>query len=56
MRLRPGFPVIMCTGHSDTFDENAAKEAGIMEYIEKPYNLKELGAIAAKYMKHTQAA
>jgi response regulator RpfG family c-di-GMP phosphodiesterase len=46
----------MCTGHSDTFDENAAKEAGIMEYIEKPYNLKELGAMAAKYMKQTQAA
>jgi PAS domain S-box-containing protein len=56
MQLRPGFPVIICTGHSDTFDENAAKEAGIMEYIEKPYNLKELGAIAAKCMKHTQAA
>jgi PAS domain S-box-containing protein len=56
LRLRPGFPVIMCTGHSDTFDENAAKEAGIMEYIEKPYNLKELGTIAAKYMKQTQAA
>jgi CheY-like chemotaxis protein len=56
LRLRPGFPVIMCTGHSDTFDENAAKEAGIMEYIEKPYNLKELGAIAAKYMKQTRAA
>lgn len=56
MRIRPGFPVIMCTGHSDTFDEKAAKEAGIREYISKPYNLKELGAIAAKYMKQTQAA
>ena len=56
MRLRPGFPVIMCTGHSDTFDEKAAKKAGIMEYISKPYNLKELGAIAAKYMKNFKAA
>lgn len=50
MRIRPGFPVIICTGHSDTFDEKAAKDSGIMEYISKPYNLKELGAIAAKYM------
>ncbi len=55
MRIRPEFPVIMCTGHSDTFDEKAAKDSGIMEYVEKPYNLKELGAIAAKYMKHAQA-
>jgi len=56
MRIRPGFPVIMCTGHSDTFDEKAAKEAGIIEYILKPYNLKELGAIAARYMKNVKAA
>ncbi|MFA5907122.1 MAG: response regulator [Desulfobacula sp.] len=51
MRIRPGFPVIMCTGHSDTFDEEAARKAGIMEYVKKPYNLKELGALAAKYIK-----
>ncbi|MCK5164526.1 MAG: response regulator [Desulfobacula sp.] len=56
MRIRPGFPVIMCTGHSDTFDEKKAKEIGIMEYIVKPYNMKELSIIALKYIKKSKAA
>ncbi|MBU2630723.1 MAG: response regulator, partial [Proteobacteria bacterium] len=56
MRIRPGFPVIMCTGHSDTFDEATAKESGIMEYITKPYNLKELSVLALKYIKKIKAA
>ncbi|NOX35143.1 MAG: response regulator [Deltaproteobacteria bacterium] len=56
LRIRPGFPVIMCTGHSDTFDETKAKESGIMEYITKPYNLNILSVIALKYIKKSKAA
>jgi len=56
MRIRPGFPVIMCTGHSDTFDEKKAKESGIREYITKPYNLKRLSSVALKYIKKSRAA
>lgn len=56
MRIRPGFPVILCTGHSDTIDEKTARDSGIVEYIKKPYNLKQLGTIAAKYIKNSKAA
>ncbi len=56
MRIRPGFPVIICTGHSDTFDKQKAKECGVMEYVAKPYNLKELSLIASKYIKKSKAA
>ncbi|MCF6247989.1 MAG: response regulator [Desulfobacula sp.] len=57
LRIRPDFPVIMCTGYSDTFDETAAKELGIAAYLEKPYNFKELSSIAISLIKKkTKAA
>ena len=48
--IRPDLPVILCTGHSDTFDKQRALGIGIREYITKPYSLKDLSAIAAKYI------
>ena len=48
--IRPELPVILCTGHSDTFDKQRALDIGIREYITKPYSLKDLSAMAAKYI------
>jgi len=48
--IRPDLPVILCTGHSDTFDKQRALDAGIREYITKPYSLKDLSAMAARYV------
>lgn len=56
LKIRPDFPVIICSGHSDTLDEQKAKAAGAVEYILKPYNLKKLSLAAAKYIKRVQAA
>ena len=50
LSIRPDLPVILCTGHSDTFDKQRALDIGIREYITKPYSLKDLSAMAAKYI------
>ena len=36
LALRPDLPVILCTGYSETVDEEKAKSFGIREYIMKP--------------------
>jgi CheY-like chemotaxis protein len=35
--LRPGMPIILCTGYSDLIDEKRAREIGIREFVMKPY-------------------
>ena len=42
MRLRPGMPIIMCTGFSETVSAGEAKKSGIQEYLLKPLNVSEL--------------
>ncbi|MCG8564813.1 MAG: response regulator [Desulfobacterales bacterium] len=49
-QIRRKIPLVLCTGHSDVFDENQALEAGVMEYISKPYSLSALSAIASRYI------
>ena len=56
LRIRPGIPVIICTGHSDTFNAAAAKKAGISAYVEKPYDFKSLSSLASSFIKKTKAA
>jgi CheY-like chemotaxis protein len=35
--LRPGVPIILCTGHSELIDETQALGMGISEFVMKPY-------------------
>ena len=42
LKLRPGLPVILCTGHSDSVDEESARAAGIRDYLMKPLSKREL--------------
>ncbi len=44
MTIRPELPIILYTGYSDLIDEKQAKEAGICEYIFKPYNISTIAA------------
>ncbi|MBF0497728.1 MAG: PAS domain S-box protein [Deltaproteobacteria bacterium] len=37
MTIRPNIPIILCTGYSDLIDGKQAKEAGIREFVMKPY-------------------
>jgi CheY-like chemotaxis protein len=39
MALRPGTPIILCTGFSELIDEAQARDMGIREFIMKPYTV-----------------
>ncbi|MDH5301348.1 MAG: response regulator [Gammaproteobacteria bacterium] len=41
MRLKPGFPVILCTGFSATIDKEAALAIGIKAFFTKPLDMGE---------------
>jgi len=43
LRLRPGLPVILCTGFSGEIDETLALESGIRAFLLKPFTIQELG-------------
>ena len=40
IRTRPGLPVILCTGFSETATADAAKAAGVKEFIQKPIGVR----------------
>ncbi len=42
LRTHPGFPVILCTGYSETLDEPQALALGIRAFIMKPFTAKEI--------------
>ena len=46
LRLRPDIPVILCTGYSETVDEETAKALGIRLFLMKPYSVRELAEAA----------
>ena|GEM_PF-1803836 len=42
--IRPGMPVLMCTGFAEKTDADKAREAGISKVISKPYNVHDIAA------------
>lgn len=42
MEIRADIPVILCTGFSEQINEKKSKEAGIREFVMKPYVVKHL--------------
>ncbi len=43
--IRPGIPIILCTGFSETVDEDKAIGIGIREFILKPFTVKEISEL-----------
>ncbi len=43
-RLRPNLPTIMFSGFTDNLSKNAARMAGVDEYLAKPFSMKDLAA------------
>ncbi len=43
LKLRPGLPIILCTGYSDKISKDRARSLGIRRYVEKPLIMSELG-------------
>ncbi len=48
MEIRPGIPVILCTGFSDVVGEDSAKSLGIREFVMKPFTVREIAAVIRK--------
>jgi PAS domain S-box-containing protein len=42
IRIRPGTPIILCTGYTERLSRERAKEIGINEFLMKPMNRREL--------------
>ncbi|RJP95195.1 MAG: PAS domain S-box protein [Desulfobacteraceae bacterium] len=55
MKIRPGFPVILCTGYSSEISEEMAGKKGIKAFLIKPVALKDLAKIIRKVLDETPA-
>ncbi|HOV86155.1 MAG TPA: ATP-binding protein [Syntrophobacteraceae bacterium] len=42
MSIRPGIPIILCTGFSDSMSEDKARRMGLRDFITKPLIMKDL--------------
>jgi signal transduction histidine kinase/CheY-like chemotaxis protein len=51
-QIRPGMPIILCTGHSDHVNEKIATEAGIASYITKPIEIPRLISTIQELIRH----
>jgi two-component system cell cycle sensor histidine kinase/response regulator CckA len=45
LRIRPGMPIILCTGFSDHVNEERAKDAGISAFIMKPFSREAISRV-----------
>jgi CheY-like chemotaxis protein/anti-sigma regulatory factor (Ser/Thr protein kinase) len=50
LKIRPDIPTILCTGFSENIDEEKAKEIGVCQYIEKPFNRSVLASMVRKVL------
>ena len=50
MRIRHDIPIIICTGYSDYFTANDARDLGIREYLQKPLSLMTLAGTVRKVL------
>jgi len=53
LSIRPDLPIILCTGFSETIDEDKAKSIGIKAFLIKPILLQELAMTVRKILDAT---
>jgi len=54
MRIRPGIPIILCTGFSEHISEEKAKEMGIREFVMKPLVMGDLARTIRRVLDHKE--
>lgn len=54
MEIRPGLPVILCTGFSDQVNEEKARSAGILAFLFKPVPLHDLANTLRKILDEAE--
>jgi PAS domain S-box-containing protein len=52
MRIRPGIPVVLCTGYSERISEAQAKALGIQEFVIKPFDINRLARVIRRAIDH----
>ncbi len=52
LRIRPGFPIILCTGFSKIITEEKAKKMGISGFIMKPIVMREVAETVRQILDH----
>jgi len=52
-RIRPDIPIVLCTGFSETIDEDRAMALGIGAFLMKPFSVKELAEALRGVLKRT---
>jgi signal transduction histidine kinase len=52
LKIRPDMPTVLCTGFSEKIDEEKAKEIGIRQYIEKPFDKGKLSRLVREVLDH----
>lgn len=50
LKLRPGIPIVICTGHSDAISPESSKQLGIRAFLEKPVAPEELRRVVRKVL------
>jgi signal transduction histidine kinase/CheY-like chemotaxis protein len=48
LKLKPNFPIILCTGFSSKIDSEIAEEIGVSSLMKKPYSLNEISNVVSK--------
>jgi signal transduction histidine kinase/ActR/RegA family two-component response regulator len=55
MRIRPGIPVILCTGYSDLISSEKATAMGFRGFIMKPFTVREGAELVRSVLDHKQS-
>jgi len=50
LAIRPDFPIILCTGFSETATEETARSAGVKAFLLKPLTIHELTRTVRKVL------
>ena len=50
LEIRPGIPIILCTGYSSTISKESAEEMGIREFCMKPLGINQLAKTVRKVL------
>jgi PAS domain S-box-containing protein len=48
MSLRPDIPVVLCTGYSETINEEKAREIGVSAFVMKPFTHRDIAEVVSK--------
>lgn len=51
LRIRPGLPIILCTGFSEGLSEEQAADLGIRAFLWKPFSLREIALVIRRVLR-----